>query len=104
MRSLIARRKHVDLTQAIAAFYDPNTPTRDAVALWRKALRRADKDMKDLLLSMARQAKEKKTDEISQAESKKESRRNQYRPVMKITGEPHTSLSHRATSMPYELR
>ena len=75
MRSLIARRKHVDLTQAIAAFYDPNTPTRDAVALWRKALRRADKDMKDLLLSMARQAKEKKTDESSQAESKKESRR-----------------------------
>jgi len=59
MRSLIARRKHVDLTQAIAAFYDPNTPTRDAVALWRKALRRADKDMKDLLLSMARQAKGK---------------------------------------------
>jgi len=65
MRSLIARRKHVDLTRAIAAFYDPNTPTRDAVALWRKALRRADKDMKDLLLSMARQAKEKKTDERS---------------------------------------
>jgi hypothetical protein len=65
MRSLIARRKHVDLTQAIAAFYDPNTPTRDAVALWRKALRRADKDMKDLPLSMARQAKEKKTDESS---------------------------------------
>jgi hypothetical protein len=27
------------------------------------ALRRADKEMKDLLLSMARQAKEKKTDE-----------------------------------------
>ena len=43
MRSLITRRKHVDLTQAIAAFYDPNTPIRDAVVLWRKALRRADK-------------------------------------------------------------
>ena len=61
MRSLIARRKHVDLTQAIAAFYDPDTPTRDAVALWRKALRRADKGTKSVLLSMARQAKEKKS-------------------------------------------
>jgi hypothetical protein len=61
MRSPIARRKHVDLTHAIATFYDPNTPTRDAVALWRKALRRADKDTKSVLLSMARQAKEKKS-------------------------------------------
>jgi hypothetical protein len=26
MRSLIARRKHVDLIQALAAFYDPNNP------------------------------------------------------------------------------
>lgn len=55
MRSLIARRKHVALTQAIAAFYDPNMPTRDAVMLWRKALRRADKETKKLLLSMVRQ-------------------------------------------------
>jgi hypothetical protein len=65
MRSLIARRKHVDLIQAITAFYDPNTPTRDAVALWRKALRRADKEAKNLLLSVAREASEKKTDEDS---------------------------------------
>jgi hypothetical protein len=62
MRSLIVRRKHVDLTQAIAAFYDPNTPTRDAVVLWRKALRRADKETRVLLQSMARQFKEKETD------------------------------------------
>ena len=62
MRSLIARRKHVGLTQAIAAFYDPNMPTRDAVMLWRKALRRADKETKKLLLSMLRQVREGKTD------------------------------------------
>jgi hypothetical protein len=57
MRSLIARRKHVDLTHAIAAFYDSNTPTRDAVALWRKALRRTDKETKNHLLSIVRQRK-----------------------------------------------
>jgi hypothetical protein len=62
MRSLIARRKHIDLTQAVAAFYDPNMPTRDAVVLWRKAVRRADKQTKKLLLSMVRQFKEKETD------------------------------------------
>jgi hypothetical protein len=62
MRSLIARRKHVGLTQAIAAFYDPNMPTRDAVMLWRKALRRADKETKKLLLSMLQQVREGKTD------------------------------------------
>jgi hypothetical protein len=62
MRSLIARRTHIDLTQVVAAFYDPNTPTHDAVVLWRKALCRVDKDAKSLLLSMARQAKEKKSD------------------------------------------
>jgi hypothetical protein len=62
MRSLIARRKHIDLTQAVAAFYDPNMPTRDAVVLWRKAVRRADKETKKLLLSMVRQFKEKETD------------------------------------------
>jgi hypothetical protein len=39
MRSPIARRKHVDLAQAFTAFYDPNMPTRDAVVLWRKAVR-----------------------------------------------------------------
>jgi hypothetical protein len=61
-RSLIARRKHIDLTQAVAAFYDPNMPTRDAVVLWRKAVRRADKETKKLLLSMVRQFKEKETD------------------------------------------
>jgi hypothetical protein len=65
MRSLITRRKHVDLTQAIAAFYDPNTPIRDAVVLWRKALRRADKETRVLLLSMARQFKRKETDGAS---------------------------------------
>ena len=62
MRSLIARRKHIDLTQAVAAFYDPNMPTRDAVVLRRKAVRRADKETKKLLLSMVRQFKEKETD------------------------------------------
>jgi hypothetical protein len=65
MRSLIARRKHVALTQSIAAFYDPNMPTRDAVMLWRKALRRADKETKKLLLSMVRQVRERKTDGAS---------------------------------------
>jgi hypothetical protein len=65
MRSLITRRKHIDLAQAIAAFYDPNTPTRDAVVLWRKALRRADKETRVLLLSMARQFKKKETDGAS---------------------------------------
>jgi hypothetical protein len=58
MRSLIARRKHVDLMQVITAFYDPNTPTRDAVVLWRKAIRRADKETKELLLSMIRPARD----------------------------------------------
>jgi len=65
MRSLITRRKHVDLTQAIAASYDPNTPTRDAVVLWRKALRRADKETRVLLQSMARQFKKKEADGAS---------------------------------------
>jgi hypothetical protein len=65
MRSLITRRKHVDLMQAIAAFYDPNTPTRDAVVLWRKALRRADKETRVLLQSMARQFKKKEADGAS---------------------------------------
>jgi hypothetical protein len=32
-----------------------NMPTRDAVMLWRKTLRRADKETKKLLLSMLRQ-------------------------------------------------
>jgi hypothetical protein len=59
MKSPIARRKHVDLKQAIAAFYDANTPTRDAVMLWRKAIRRADKETKELLLSMIRRAKDR---------------------------------------------
>jgi hypothetical protein len=40
-------------------------PTRDAVVLWRKAMRRADKEMKKLLRSMVRQLKEKKTDSAS---------------------------------------
>jgi hypothetical protein len=65
MRSPIARRKHVDLTQAIAAFYDPNMPTRDAVMLWRKALRRADEETKKLLLSMVQRVRERKTDGAS---------------------------------------
>jgi hypothetical protein len=38
-------------------------PTRDAVMLWRKALRRADKETKKLLLSMLRQIGEGKTDD-----------------------------------------
>jgi hypothetical protein len=60
MRSSVARRKHVDLTQAVTAFYDPNTPTRDAVVLWRKALRRANAETKKQLLSIFQQLKEKK--------------------------------------------
>jgi hypothetical protein len=60
MRSLIARRTHIDLTQAVAAFYDPNTPTHDAVVLWRKALCRVDKDAKSLLVDgSTSQGKEK---------------------------------------------
>jgi hypothetical protein len=62
MRRLIARRKHVDLTQAIAAFYDTNMPVRDAVLLWRKALRRADSETKKLLLSRVRQIRTRKND------------------------------------------
>jgi hypothetical protein len=65
MKSAIARRRHVDLTQAIAAFYDPNTPTRDAVVLWRKAMRRADKETKELLLSMVREFQKRENDGAS---------------------------------------
>jgi hypothetical protein len=39
---------------------NPNMPTRDAVVLWRKAMRRADKETKKLLLSMVRQFRKRK--------------------------------------------
>jgi hypothetical protein len=54
MKSLLVRRKHVDLEHALTALSDPTIPTRDAVTMWRKALRRADAPTKELLSKAAR--------------------------------------------------
>ena len=49
MKSPFVRRKHVDLGQALTAISDPTIPTRDAMVMWRKALRRANQRTKELL-------------------------------------------------------
>jgi hypothetical protein len=49
MKSPFVRRKHVDLGQALTAISDPTIPTRDAMVMWRKALRRANHRTKELL-------------------------------------------------------
>jgi hypothetical protein len=48
MKSSLARRKHINLSQALTAISDVSVPTRDAMLMWRKALRRADPDTKAL--------------------------------------------------------
>jgi hypothetical protein len=54
MKSLLVRRKHIDLNLALTAMSDPTIPTRDAVMMWRKALRRADLPTKELLSRVAK--------------------------------------------------
>jgi hypothetical protein len=54
MRSLLVRRKHVELDHALNAMSDPTIPTRDALMMWRKALRRADGHTKELLSKVAK--------------------------------------------------
>jgi hypothetical protein len=49
MKSPFVKRKHVDLGQALTAISDPTIPTRDAMVMWRKALRRANQRTKELL-------------------------------------------------------
>jgi hypothetical protein len=49
MKSLLVRRKHVDLDQALTAMSDPTIPARDTLVMWRKALRRANGPTKKLL-------------------------------------------------------
>jgi hypothetical protein len=54
IKSLLVRRKHIDLDLALAAMSDPTIPTRDALMMWRKALRRADRPTKELLSRAAK--------------------------------------------------
>jgi hypothetical protein len=54
MKSLLVRRKHVDLDHALTAMSDPTISTRDAVMMWRKALRRANGPTKELLSTVAK--------------------------------------------------
>jgi hypothetical protein len=49
MKSSMVRRRHVDLDDALTAMSDPDIPIRDAVVMWRKALRRADAPTRALL-------------------------------------------------------
>ena len=49
MKSLLVKRKHVDLSHALSAMSDPAIPARDAMIMWRKALRRANQPTKELL-------------------------------------------------------
>jgi hypothetical protein len=49
VKSSLVRRKHVDLSHALTAISDPAIPTRDAMIMWRKALRRANQPTKELL-------------------------------------------------------
>jgi hypothetical protein len=60
MKSLLIRRKHVDLNQALTAMSDPNIPAREAMVMWRKALRRADKPTKELLSTIRHNFQSKK--------------------------------------------
>ena len=49
MKSMLVRRKHINLGQALTAMSDPNIPRRDAVIMWRKALRRVDRRTNEIL-------------------------------------------------------
>jgi hypothetical protein len=49
MPNLPLRRKHIDLDEALAAMSDPSLPARDALMIWRKALRRVDEPTKALI-------------------------------------------------------
>jgi hypothetical protein len=60
MKSLLVRRKHVDLHQVLTAMGDPNLPAKDAMVMWRKALRRTDDATKELLSRVASQLQAKK--------------------------------------------
>ena len=61
MKSLLVRGKHVDLDHALTAMSDPTIPTRDAVMMWRKALRRADAPTRELLSRVAKLRPKKRT-------------------------------------------
>jgi hypothetical protein len=50
MKSLLIRRKHITLGQALAAMSDPTIPPKESLVMWRKALRRADGRTKELLI------------------------------------------------------
>ena len=54
MKSVFVRRKHIDLNLALNAMSDPTVSRRDAVTMWRKAIRRADGPTKELLTSVAK--------------------------------------------------
>jgi hypothetical protein len=54
MKSPLVRRKHVDLDLALTVMSDPTIPTKDALTMWRKALRRADRPTKELLSRVAK--------------------------------------------------
>lgn len=60
MKSVLVRRKHVDLDHALTAMSDPDIPTRDAMIMSRKALRRANGSTKELL-SRAAELRHSKT-------------------------------------------
>lgn len=49
MKSLLVRRKHINLNDALTAMGNPTIPRRDAVMMWRKALRRANGPTKELI-------------------------------------------------------
>ena len=51
MKCRLARRKHVDLNDALTAMSDPAISRRDAMVMWRKALRRVDSSTKAILAS-----------------------------------------------------
>lgn len=61
MKSLSVRRKHIDLDQALTAMSDPSISPRDALVMWRKALRRANGPTKELLSRVAQFRAKKKT-------------------------------------------
>jgi hypothetical protein len=61
MKNLLVRSKHIDLDHALTVLSDPNIPTRDAVVMWRKALRRVDGPTKELLSRVAKLHSKKRT-------------------------------------------
>jgi hypothetical protein len=67
MKSAFIRRKHVDLAEAISAMSDPTISMRDAMMIWRKALRRVDGRTKELLDLAKLHSKERKSMSSSRA-------------------------------------